>query len=84
MTIKILGPGRMAHAFNTRRQDKQISELNVILVQRKFQVYKSLGPNIVAHAFNPRNQGTDSFRSLSSRSIYRASFRTAKLRQLKS
>jgi hypothetical protein len=55
--------------------------LTKTLVQIKFQVEKSLGTGGVVNTFNPRTQETETFRSLSSRSVYIASSRTAKFRQ---
>jgi hypothetical protein len=57
---------------------KQISGFKASLVQCKFQVKKSLTVDVVVYTLNPRNQETEPY---SSRSIYRASSRTAKLRQ---
>jgi hypothetical protein len=62
-------------------KDKQILEFKASLVQRNFLIEKSLGPCVVIHAFNPSIQETEPCKSLSSRSIYRASSRTVKLRQ---
>jgi hypothetical protein len=42
---------------------------------------KGLSPGVVVHNFDPSIQETEPGRSLSSRSIYTASSRTAKLRQ---
>lgn len=61
--------------------DKQIFEFKASLGQSKFKIEKGLGPGVVVHTFNPRTQETEACRSLSSWSIYRASFRTAKLTQ---
>ena len=64
---------------------KRIFEFKVSLVESKFKVDKSLGPIVMVYSFNPRTQGTNprtkACRSLSLRSIYRVSSRTAKLRQ---
>ena len=62
-------------------RSKQISEFNASLGQSKFQVKKSSSPGVVVCTFNPSIQETEQSRSLSSRSIYRTSSRTAKLRQ---
>ena len=58
--------------------DKQIFEFKASLGQSKFKIEKGLGPGVVVHTFNPRTQETEACRSLSSWSIYRASFRTAR------
>lgn len=54
-------------------------EFKASLEQRKFQIEKSFGPGMVVHAFNPRIQETEPIRSLSLRSVYRASSRIGKL-----
>jgi hypothetical protein len=68
--MKSFGPG------------KQISEFKACLGQSRFQVKGSLSPVMVVHIFTPSIQEKESYRSLNSRSIYVASFRTATLRQL--
>jgi hypothetical protein len=65
-------------------RSKQISEFKASLRQSKFQAEKSLDLDMVVLDFNPRTQETKPCRSLSSRSIYRASSRRAKLRQQRS
>ena len=62
-------------------RDKPIPEFKANLEQSQFQVEKSLGPDMVIQALNPSIQDTEPYRSLSSRSIYKASSRTAKLRR---
>lgn len=64
-------------------QDVEFSapEFKASLVPSKFQVEKSLGPSVVVCTFDPSIQETELCRSLSSRSVYRASSSTAKLRQ---
>ena len=58
----------------------QVSEFKASLVLSKFQVEKSLSPGVEVHTFDLNIQETESHKSLNSRSIYRTSFRTAKLR----
>ena len=60
---------------------KQMSKFKVNLGQSKNYVEKRLGPGWLVHAFSPSIQETEPCRSLSSRSVYRTSFRMAKLRQ---
>ena len=60
---------------------KEISKFKANLEQREFQVEKSLEPGMVDHAIHPSIQKTEPWRSLSSRSVDRASSRTTKLRQ---
>ena len=60
---------------------RQIPEFKASLVQNKFHVEKSLNSGMIVCVFNSSIQETEPFRSLNSRSIYKASSRTAKLRQ---
>lgn len=60
---------------------KEISKFKANLEQRELQVEKSLEPGMVDHAIYPSIQKTEPWRSLSSRSVDRASSRTTKLRQ---
>jgi hypothetical protein len=43
-------------------------------------IKESLGPDMVVYAFNPSTQETEAYRSLSSKSVFRASAMAAKLR----
>jgi hypothetical protein len=58
---------------------KQISEFKTSLVQSKFQLKISLNLSMVVHILNPSVQETELCKSQRSRSVYRASSRTAKL-----
>ena len=78
--MKGLDPGMNTHLIPGDKS-KETSEVKASLAESKFLVEKSLGPGTAVHAFNPSIQETEACRSLSSKSIYRASSRTAKLRQ---
>lgn len=89
-TIKILWKGilkqsldlgMVAYAFNPRRHRQAYlwlqgkPETEQILGKEK-----NLDPVMVVHIFKTSTQETEQWRSLSSRSVYRASSRTAKLK----
>ena len=60
---------------------KEISKFKANLEQGELQVDQSLEPGMVDHAIHPSIQKTEPWRSLSSRSVDRASSRTTKFRQ---
>jgi hypothetical protein len=67
--------------LNTIDRKKQISEFRASLILSNPQVEKKLDQGMDDHTFNPSIQKTEACRSLSSRSVYRVNFRTAKLGQ---
>ena len=60
---------------------EEIFEVKASQEQSKFQVKISLNPGVVVHTFNSSIQEPEPCTFLSSRSIYRANSRTARLRQ---
>jgi hypothetical protein len=74
-----IGAGMVVHTFNSRRQSQAVQGqpgTEQVLGEGKLE---STGGVILV--FNPSVQEMEPYRSLSSRSIYRASFRTATLKQ---
>ena len=82
--MRSLGPGMVSgtHTFNCRRQNQaDFQDQGQSGMEQVPKKVESLGPDLVVHIFNPGIQKTESCSYLRSRSVNRASSRTAKLRQ---